>query len=153
MVGGRESQPNSWPWMADLLINGTKHYCGGSIINQKWILTSAHCFYTYKLPSNWEIRLGEHDETRHEGSEQILSPKSIHIHPNFLMGNVTYTGDYDIALVQLNRSAVFYKNVHSVCLPDEDTTLEDGELCHVTGWGKTSENSNYSKVSFLFKQL
>lgn len=44
IVGGRESVPNSWPWMVALFYNQTKLGCGGSIINPSWIITAAHCF-------------------------------------------------------------------------------------------------------------
>ena len=44
IVGGRESVPNSWPWMVVLFFNQTKLSCGGSIIKSSWVITAAHCF-------------------------------------------------------------------------------------------------------------
>lgn len=43
IIGGSESEPNSWPWMASIHYN-FKHVCGGTLINDQFILTAAHCF-------------------------------------------------------------------------------------------------------------
>ena len=148
IVGGSEAKPNSWPWQVDLLrvVNGSaNHYCGGSLIDRKWVVTSAHCFGRYNKTSDWEIRLGEHNETKQEGYEQIISAEKILIHPDFV-SPTNMTGDYDIALIKLVRPALFYKRVHGVCLPTNETIFTVGQSCYATGWGRTSENSTYSKV-------
>ena len=38
-----EPSPKSKPWMAQISIKG-KHWCGGSLINNEFVLTSASCF-------------------------------------------------------------------------------------------------------------
>ena len=124
-MGGREARPNSWPWMVDLLIlppwNHSGHACGGSLLDPSWIVTSAHCFSSHKRPSQWEVRIGEHNESVNEGFEEIIAIKKIYIHPGYLNGSHNFTGDFDIALIELKRPAVFYKRVHAVCLPNENT--------------------------------
>ena len=42
IVGGVEAKPNSWPWIARLIID-QQFGCGGTIIDEKTILTAAHC--------------------------------------------------------------------------------------------------------------
>ena len=44
IVGGRYSQSYSWPFIVAIYLNGN-FICGGSIINELWILSAAHCFY------------------------------------------------------------------------------------------------------------
>ena len=40
MAGGIEAGVNQYPWNVRMRIDGsTLSYCGGSIINKKWILT------------------------------------------------------------------------------------------------------------------
>ncbi|EHH14357.1 hypothetical protein EGK_00269, partial [Macaca mulatta] len=46
MYGGEEARPNSWPWQVSLQYasNGNwYHTCGGTLINNSWVLTAAHC--------------------------------------------------------------------------------------------------------------
>ncbi|KAA0202995.1 hypothetical protein HAZT_HAZT010844 [Hyalella azteca] len=40
--GGQEAWPHSYPWMVALFIDDA-YFCGGSIIDDQWILTAAHC--------------------------------------------------------------------------------------------------------------
>lgn len=44
IVGGDRSVPHSWPFIVALYKNGLFH-CGGTIINENWILSAAHCMY------------------------------------------------------------------------------------------------------------
>jgi secreted trypsin-like serine protease len=44
--GGVETAPNEFPWQAYLQVeleNGATSDCGGSLISERWILTSAGC--------------------------------------------------------------------------------------------------------------
>ena len=147
IIGGREARPNSWPWQVDLLVNGTAHGCGGSLIGSSWVVTSGHCFFLYDKPSQWQIRVGEHNESKFEGYEEKIDIENITIHPGFQLGSENYTGDYDIAIIKLKRPAVFHKRVHSICLPDMETSFSAGKTCFATGWGKQQENASaYSEV-------
>ena len=147
VVGGREGVPNSWPWQVDLLVNDTSHLCGGSLIAPSYIVTSAHCFLSNSEPSQWQVRVGEHNESVFEGFEEMIDIENITIHPGFTLGSYNDPGDYDIAIIQLKRPAVFHKRVHSICLPGMETSFPAGKTCFTTGWGKQNESSTgYSKV-------
>lgn len=46
IVGGEETAPNEFPWQALLvvkIVDNEDKICGGSLINDQWILTAAHC--------------------------------------------------------------------------------------------------------------
>ncbi|CAB0044491.1 unnamed protein product [Trichogramma brassicae] len=43
IVGGENAVPREFPWLVSITRKGG-HFCGGSIINSKFVLTAAHCF-------------------------------------------------------------------------------------------------------------
>ncbi|XP_023218223.1 trypsin-1-like [Centruroides sculpturatus] len=54
IVGGRKALPGEFPWQVSLQRNtwffGSSHICGGSVLNENWVLTAAHC--VHGVPSN-----------------------------------------------------------------------------------------------------
>lgn len=44
IVGGSESDHHEWPWQVSLRTTSSNfHFCGGSMIEERWIVTAAHC--------------------------------------------------------------------------------------------------------------
>ena len=48
IVGGKQTEIGEYPWMAALMYNSF-HFCGGSLVNDRWVVTAAHCVKRYKL--------------------------------------------------------------------------------------------------------
>ena len=42
IIGGHEAEPHAYPWQVSFRQLG-QHICGGTIINEKQVLTAAHC--------------------------------------------------------------------------------------------------------------
>lgn len=43
IVGGNVSVDGAWPWQVALFLDGLQ-VCGGSLIDDEWIVTACHCF-------------------------------------------------------------------------------------------------------------
>lgn len=86
IVGGQVSQPGQWPWMALVLSTFTgddglnrTFQCGGSIINEEWVLTAAHCLQLANNERPVVVRLvvGDHDITESDGNEMRLTADQV----------------------------------------------------------------------------
>eukprot|EP00058_Branchiostoma_floridae_P017801 XP_002603290.1 hypothetical protein BRAFLDRAFT_261914 [Branchiostoma floridae] len=137
IVNGDDATPHSWPWQVSLQTSTGWHYCGGSIVNENWVITAAHCDPT--ISSDYVI-LGEHNKGG--GTESIqsvrISRKICHQQYN------SNTIDYDICLLKLATPAVFSDKVHPVCMANsgDDSSFPAGMRCYTSGWGKTSASSS-----------
>lgn len=130
VIAGRDAKPNSWPWQALMLKSGIAS-CGGTLISDRWVVTAAHCIKGMtNSPGSFTIRLGEHDRSKSEGTEQDVPVERVIAHPNY-----AWNKDYDIGLFKLARPVQMNKYVQPACLPSRDAPV--GQNCYITGWGST----------------
>lgn len=138
IVGGEETQVNQYPWMVVLLYSG-RFYCGGTLINNQYVLTAAHCVSGFNK-DRITVRLLEHDRSSTDGPPTITF-KVIRIVKHACYSSSSYNND--IALLQLNEAVKFDNVLRPVCLPTPGRSFTglDGI---VTGWGATSEHGDVS---------
>ena len=43
IVGGIPTLPHSWPWMVSLQSDNGFPFCGGTLVNDEYVVTAAHC--------------------------------------------------------------------------------------------------------------
>ncbi|XP_020278717.1 trypsin-1-like [Pseudomyrmex gracilis] len=138
IVGGVETQVNQYPWMALLMYKG-QFYCGGSIINSRFVMTAAHCIDRFDI-SRMSVRVFEHDwSVNNETKMQEFRVERTIKHSGYSTTNY----NNDIGLVKLKNSIVFEGPLRPVCLPDRTKTFA-GEKGIVTGWGAVKESGMVS---------
>lgn len=45
IIGGVDTSPHEYPWVAAIFDDDNEIYCGGSIISNQHILSAGHCVY------------------------------------------------------------------------------------------------------------
>jgi secreted trypsin-like serine protease len=88
IVGGVNAIPGESPFIVSLhwvLLTLSTHVCGGSIINNVWVLSAAHCLTEVPQTGRLEIIAGLHSQANlGEGSRiGINRPASI-LHPDWV---------------------------------------------------------------------
>ncbi|XP_051818645.1 anionic trypsin-like [Antechinus flavipes] len=133
IVGGYTCE-NSLPYQVSL--NSGYHFCGGSLINEQWVVSAAHCY-----KSRMQVRLGEHNIEVLEGNEQFIDAEKIIRHPNYNSRNL----NNDIMLIKLKTPAVLNSRVATISLPK--TCAPAGTECLISGWGNmASFGADYPDV-------
>lgn len=170
IVGGVTAVEGTHPWLVRLVvcedIAGSNCFgCGGTIIDNKWILTAAHCLdmdpttATVQQPAMIQVIGGEYDTTSFNmGSNDFAIQYDtingdnmndiVFIHPDWDSG--TANSD-DIALIKI-ASGLDIESANQgcstcyghACLPTGDVV--DNDFCWVAGWGDTSSGGSSSTV-------
>ncbi|XP_029466497.1 chymotrypsinogen 2-like [Rhinatrema bivittatum] len=129
IVNGEDAVPGSWPWQVSLQDNTGFHFCGGSLINEYWVVTAAHC----SVSTAHRVILGEYDKASPDANVQVKTIAKVFKHPNYS----PFTIRNDIILVKLSSPAILNSHVSPVCLASSADIFSGGLRCVTTGWGLT----------------
>merc|ERR1712215_126933 len=144
IIGGIETEVNEYPWQAAVLYT-RQFVCGGSLTNDRWVLSAAHCFDDKdSSPKNWEVILGDHDITSNSEADHLeFKISRINVHPNYKRK----TANFGFALLKLKKIVNFarYPHIRPICLPSNDENTYQGRIATATGWGWTSNNGQISE--------
>ncbi|BDX04890.1 DUF1986 domain-containing protein [Planctobacterium marinum] len=136
IIGGVITPDGERPWMASLQWDG-QHFCGGSVIEQRWILTAAHCVEDVAEQDLASIRVQVNvNDLSNNGEGEFHSVARVYNHPGYAQGEST-----DIALLYLESEVS--SSVPTIALADANMMAEGAEpgtVATVSGWGNTSIN-------------
>uniref|UniRef100_A0AAG5CTH0 CLIP domain-containing serine protease n=1 Tax=Anopheles atroparvus TaxID=41427 RepID=A0AAG5CTH0_ANOAO len=169
--GGQPTEIDEFPWA--VLIEYEKpngrfgFHCGGSLINERYVLTAAHCISS--IPRNWKVhrvRLGEWDlssdrDCNADGDCNVapidMDIEKIVVHSGYDTQDKNHLND--IALIRMARNVDYSESVRAICLPLSNTAIKTnhvGTSSLAAGWGKTesaSASQKKLKVELTVKSL
>ncbi|XP_062536371.1 serine protease 7-like isoform X2 [Armigeres subalbatus] len=145
---GERAPMYQYPWMAMLIYRSTSGRegpeCGGTVINNRYILTAAHCI-DGQIERLLYVRLGEYDTRTDPDCDEYMdcappyqryTVEESLFHPNFT--RVVRSGN-DLGLLRVNRVIVFnLDDIMPICLPITNSLIGfDPALFWIAGWGLT----------------
>uniref|UniRef100_A0A182MEN1 Peptidase S1 domain-containing protein n=1 Tax=Anopheles culicifacies TaxID=139723 RepID=A0A182MEN1_9DIPT len=142
IVGGSHADPEAYPFIVGIFRDG-KFHCGGSIYNEHWIISAAHCCDNFDKHF-FEVRSGMLRKRSFAPQVQITRVTHMIIHHAYsstMMAN-------DIALMRVEHPFHYNRWVRPICLPDRHRTTDDrdwmwgpkpGTVCTAIGWGALRE--------------
>lgn len=142
IIGGEKTSLNQLPFFARLLLHRTGqnqffNTCGGSIVNDRFILTAAHCVTSDKFTNGWntgDLRVLVKNPTLDDVNiSEFKKVSRIILHPDY---NESDNFINDIALLELSYPIT--DNVQSITLPQDFGDYSDVSVYQIFGLGQTS---------------
>ncbi|EFN86241.1 proclotting enzyme [Harpegnathos saltator] len=136
IVGGRPADPGEWPWIA-ALFNAGRQFCGGSLIDDRHILTAAHCVANM---NSWDVarltvRIGDYNIKTNTEIRHIEKRIQRVVRHRGFNAQTLYN---DVALLTMNEPVEFTEQIRPICLPS-GSQLYSGKTATVIGWGSLRE--------------
>lgn len=144
IVGGDEAEAHEFPYQISLQWNFNDgqsagfHFCGGSLLNENFVLTAAHCKTSYSNDGFIEVVAAEHDTETEEGPEQRRNVAAFIVHEGY--DAVQGVSPDDIAVVRVDKPFQLNDKVKTVQLPKQLEQFE-GDVT-LSGWGSMSTTVN-----------
>ncbi|KAL7850290.1 hypothetical protein SRHO_G00196390 [Serrasalmus rhombeus] len=114
-----------WPWMASLQRNGT-HVCGGTLVAEQFVLSSADCFSSSTKATDWTVILGRLKQNGSNTNEVSVNVTTI----SLSIGTAN-----NVAVLQLSRKPTLTNYIQPICVDLGDDSFPVNTQCWAAGWG------------------
>ncbi|XP_046960946.1 trypsin, alkaline B-like [Vanessa cardui] len=134
IVGGSATTIQNYPFAAVVLRNTNQGYvqtCGGVILNNRSILSVAHCFFGTSA-NVWRIRVGSSYASSGGTTRNV---GSLIIHPNY-----SHWFTNDVGILRLSSTISIGGNVQPGRFAGSNYNVADNQAVWTIGWGATSYN-------------
>ncbi|KAK2812119.1 hypothetical protein Q5P01_000072 [Channa striata] len=124
LLGGiSEVTDGEWPWMASLQKDG-RHVCGGTLVDEASVLSSADCVSSSPTASDWTVVLGRLKQNGSNPFEVTLNVTDI------TLSNQTGS---NAAVLRLETPPTLSNYIQPICV-DDGRTFSVGSTCWAAGW-------------------
>lgn len=141
IVGGEDAKVGDAPYQCSMQLKSMKfHFCGCSVISDKYILTAAHCVQGQNI-NKFNILVGTNDLN---SGGTYYTPEAFekhenHNHPRFAN---------DVAVIRVKGTIQFNDLVQPIeYSPDE---VPNGADVQLTGWGRLSVRPQFHIEEYTF---
>ncbi|XP_036319393.1 serine protease SP24D-like [Rhagoletis pomonella] len=149
IVGGENAVEGALPYQVSLRYSGS-HICGAAIINQRYVLSAAHCVgdedadgnYVVDPASYFSIRAGSSDRLRGGVVVKVTNIVVNENYANFL---------HDLAVLRLESALIYSNNIKPIPLASGE--VPTGEQVLISGWGRlTTTGDAPTKLQYNYVQ-
>ena len=137
IIGGDPIDINEYPGTVSLKLGRSFHFCGGTIIGRRWILTAAHCVED-KTSADVTFNVGS--SIQDDPALVDYSVSNIVIHPEYSFPT------NDIAILESTTDNIFIVGFAQV----NTEVIPVGSSAHTIGWGHiTPSGTTASQLQYI----
>lgn len=123
------------------ILDGSNDICSGTILNKRWVITSANCIEKYKNVRNLQLLYGS--DNRQDDKRLSVAVEKVQIHPEFNSETLVN----NIALIKTQKNMKLSGDIEAVKLPTTETFEDD--LAYAIGWKHTDERVRFNIFPFF----